>query len=307
MLKLPSGVVRLYGLETLDLRDTHIEELPTGIIQLVKLQHLLIARYPYFDTALGEMKIPNGIGTMKNLQAISGFNIMKSSLCAVEELGDLTGLKELHLQLDGGGSQEYKRHEEMLLSSLCKLGAYKLQSLRLHSPDSTPIQFLESWSPLPYNLQIFWMTTNYDLPKLPKWIVPALTSLAYLNINLIEATEEDLQILGHMPALLCLSITIGTVQKERLTVQGVGFLCLKEFSLICDYYVKSAIYLTFKERALPKLEKLELPFFVLVAEAYGFYLGLGHLPCLRDAEVTLCDDDDTSYESNSAAAAAIRN
>uniref|UniRef100_A0A453Q1X2 Disease resistance protein RPM1 n=1 Tax=Aegilops tauschii subsp. strangulata TaxID=200361 RepID=A0A453Q1X2_AEGTS len=307
MSKLPSGIVRLYGLETLDLRNTDIKELPAGIIKLVKLQHLLIVRYNRFVGPVGNTKIPDGIGNMRNLQAISGFNIIKSSLCAVEELGNLTGLKELHLQLDGGGSQEYKRHEDMLLSSLCKLGTCKLQSLHTYSCDSRPLQFLDSWSPLPGNLKIFQMTTSFSyLPKMPKWTVPALTSLAYLKINLIEATEEDLRILGEMPALLCLSITINTVQKERLTVQGVGFPCLKEFCLIRATCRASAVYLTFEEGAMPKVEKLELLLFVLVAEAYGFYLGLGHLPFLRDAEVTLYNDADTSSEIKSAAGAAIR-
>ncbi|VAI62982.1 unnamed protein product [Triticum turgidum subsp. durum] len=306
MLKLPSGIVRLYGLETLDLRDTYIEELPTSIIQLIKLQHLLTAIYPYSnDNPRGKTKIPDGIGNMKNLQAISGFNIIKSSLCAVEDLGNLTGLKVLHLQLDGGGSQEYRRHEEMLLSSLCKLSTCKLQSLWIRTSNSTPLLFTDSWSPLPYNLQMFQMTTDTYLPKMPKWIVPALSSLAYLNINLNEVTEEDLWILGEMPALLCLNLTVNTVQKERLTIQGVGFPCLKEFYFIRDY--DCAVYWTFEEGALPKLEKLELPFSVSAAEANGSQLGLGHLPCLREAEVTLCNDNDTSYKSNSAAAAAIRN
>ncbi|XP_073358717.1 disease resistance protein RGA5-like [Aegilops tauschii subsp. strangulata] len=238
------------------------------------------------------------------MQAISGFNIIKSPLRAVEELGKLNRLKELHLLLDGGGSQEYKRHEEMLFSSLCKLVTCKLQSLWIYSPDSTPIQFLDSWSPLPYSLQTFWMTSSYYLPKMPKWIVPALTSLSYLNINLIEATEEDLRLLGEMPALLCLNITFNTFQKERLTVQGIAFPCLKELYLICW---ESAIYLTFEEGALLKLEKLVVPFFVSAAEAYGFYLGLGHLPCLRDAIFTLCNYVGTSSVSYSAAATAIRN
>nr|UBY07001.1 NBS-LRR disease resistance protein [Dasypyrum villosum] len=301
MSKLPSGIVKLYGLETLDIRNTQIEELPTGIIQLGKLQHLLTARYP---GPHGEIKLPNGIGNMRNLQVISGFNIIKSPLRAVEELGNLNRLKELHLQLDGGGSPEYKRHEEMLFSSLCKLVTCKLQSLWIYSPDSTPIQFLDSWSPLPYNLQTFWMTTSYYLPKMPKWIVPALTSLSYLNINLIDATEDDLRMLGEMPALLSLSITFNTFQKERFTVHGIAFPCLKELYLICW---ESAIYLTFEEGALPKLEKLVVPFNVSVAEEYGFYLDLGHLPCLRDAIFTLCNYVGTSSVSCSAAAAAIRN
>ncbi|KAF7086894.1 hypothetical protein CFC21_090149 [Triticum aestivum] len=304
MSKLPSGIVRLYDLETLDLRNTHIEELPTGIIQLVKLQYLLIARYCPSGDPYGETKIPYGIGDMRNLQVISGINIFKSSLCAVEELGSLTGLKELYLQLEGGGSQEYKRHEEMLLSSLCKLGTCKLQSLCIISCDSTPLQFLNSWSPLPDNLQIFSMCSNYYLPKMPKWIVRALTSLAHLDINLVEATDEDLRILGEMPSLLCLSITFKTVQKERLTIQGVAFQCLREFFIIRSASCASAIYLTFEEGALPKLDKLRLPLFVSLAEAYGFYLGLGHLPCLRAVEVTIYNG--ILFKSTSAAIVAIQ-
>nr|UBY06975.1 NBS-LRR disease resistance protein [Dasypyrum villosum] len=295
LFNLPRGVVRLYGLETLDLRNTYIEELPTGINQLVKLQHLLTAH-----SESGNMKIPDGVRNMRNLQVMSGFNITKSSLCAVGELGNLTALKELHVKLDSRGSQEYKRHEEMLLSSVCKLGTCKLQSLWIYSSNSTPLQFLDSWSPLPYNLQMFRMTTNYFLPKMPKWIVPALSSLANLNINLIEATQEDLRILGELPALLYLNITFNTVQKERLSVHDVGFPCLQEFDLIS--HGQSAIYLTFEEGAMPKLKKLELPFFISVAEVYGFYLGLGHLPGLRDVKMTLIP----SYEINSPAVSAIR-
>ena len=301
MSNLPSGIVRLYGLETLDLRDTNITKLPTGIIQLVKLQHLLTARDPESnDNPCGRMKIPNGIGNMRNLQVISGFNITDSSLYTIEELGNLTHLKELHVQFDGG-----RWHEEMLLSSLCKLGSSKLQSLRIYSNYSTPLQFLDSWSPLPYNLQVFRMSTDYYLPKMPKWIVPALDSLAYLDINLIEVTEEGLRILGEIPALLCLNLSISSVQKERLAIQGIGFPCLKEFCIIRATHCASAIYLTFEEGAMPKLEKLELPMFISVAEAYGFYLGLGHLPCLRDARVTRCEDYDTPYQSK-ATVTAIR-
>jgi disease resistance protein RPM1 len=186
--KIPSGIVRLYDLETLDLRDNDIEELPSRIVQLTKLQYLLLAPSVLFSNGGLITKIPDGIGNMSNLRVITGFNITKSSLGAVAELGNLTSLNELQLQLDSKGSEEYMRHEEMLLSSLCKLGSCKLQSLWLRSDDSTPIQFLDSWTPLPSCLQRFRMTTGYYLPKMPKWIVPALASLAYLNINLVKAT-----------------------------------------------------------------------------------------------------------------------
>ncbi|CAD6245353.1 unnamed protein product [Miscanthus lutarioriparius] len=178
---IPPGIVRLYNLETLDLRDSYyIEELPSRIVQLTKLQYLLVTRFHFLGG--GHIKIPDGIGNMSNLRIITVINITKSSLGAVAELGNLTSLNELHLQLDFMD----KRHEEMLLFSLCKLGSYKLQSLWIVSPDSTPLQFLDSWSPLPSSLQRFRMNTYYYLPKIPKWITPALASLAYLDINLVK-------------------------------------------------------------------------------------------------------------------------
>ncbi|PUZ53247.1 hypothetical protein GQ55_5G038100 [Panicum hallii var. hallii] len=298
--KLPSGIVRLYGLETLDLSGTYIEELPPEIVQLIKLQHLLASL-----GARGRVKIPNGIGNMRNLRVISGFNVIKSSLGAVEELGNLTALNELHIELDGGGSQEYKRHEEMLLSSLCKLGGCKLQSLIIFAENPTPHQFLDSWSPLPSSLKSFQMIADYNFPKMPKWISPKLTRLAYLDINLEEITEEDLRILGEMRALLSLLLFVNGAQNERIVVRGHAFPCLKEFRLFIDNSGARPTYVKFEEGAMPKLEKLRVPFFVSVAKAYGFSLGINHLPCLKHADVMLDNRHATSSESK-AAAAAIR-
>jgi disease resistance protein RPM1 len=304
MSEIPSGIVRLYDLETLDLRNNNIEELPSRIIELTKLQYLLIGTSSFLYKSLGMTKIPNGIGNMSNLRVITGFNVTQSSLGAVAELGNLTSLNELHLELDSQGYEEYKKHEEMLLSSLCKLGSCKLQSLWIVSIDSTPIQFLDSWSPLPSCLQRFRMSTSYYLPKMPKWIVPALASLAYLNINLVKATEEDLGILGEMPALISLLLTFNTNQEERLNIRGHGFPCLKELYIYDNY---GAANLLFEEGALPKLEKLDLPFLVSWAKSNGFYLGIGHLPCLKYATITLLNDGGASSSENRAAAAAIRN
>ncbi|XBI36799.1 hypothetical protein VPH35_122255 [Triticum aestivum] len=277
----PSGVVMLHDLETLDLRDTYIQEC----------------------IFYGETTIPSGIGKMKSLCEISGFNITTSSVGAVEELENLTNLTELHVVFNGGGSDKYKKHEEMLLSSLCKLGRYSLRSFRIQCKDSTPLDFLDSWCPLPSSLKLFIMSTSYYLPKPPKWLAPTVTSLTHLNINLSEITEEDINILGRMPALISLELWFKTVRKERLIVQGNGFCSLKEFYFIHSYYFAGARYLLVQEGALPKVEKLQVPFYVSVAEAYGLYLGIGHLPY---AEVSIYNEGGTASESK-AAVVAIRN
>ncbi|RLN24368.1 Disease resistance protein RPM1 [Panicum miliaceum] len=196
---------------------------------------------------------------MRNLRVIPDFNVIRSSLGAVEELGNLTALQELNLSLYGT-SQEYKRHEGMLLSSLCKLGRCKLQSLWIYSTGK-PLQFLDSWSPLPSSLQRFGMTTNYYFPEMPKWITPKLTGLGYIDINLVEITEEDLRILGEMRALLSLDLTFQGVQNGRLIIRGHVFPCLKEFHLsTSSSYVTRDTYLKF-EGAMPKLEMLDVPIF----------------------------------------------
>ncbi|XP_044433642.1 disease resistance protein RGA5 [Triticum aestivum] len=291
--KLPSGIVMLGELETLDLRDTCVQELSSGIVQLIKLQHLLVA--------VGT-KIPNGIGVMRNLRVILGFNITRSPVAAVEDLGDLTRLSELDIYLDGGGPEEYKRLEQMLLSSLCKLSDGKLMSLRITRYGGS-LEFLDSWSPLPFSLQIFYMSSDCYFVNVPKWIAPTLNSLTYLDINLTELTEKGLLAVGELPTLLCLELWLKTGPKDRLIiVKDMGFPSLREFSISGE----AEAYVTFMKGAMPRLEKLGIPCLVSVATTYDFYIGIEHLTCLKQVIVVLGTDGCAPSESK-AAAAAIRN
>ncbi|VAH12865.1 unnamed protein product [Triticum turgidum subsp. durum] len=297
--ELPSAVVMLRDLETLDLRETEIRDCPARIVQLTKLRHL--------PSDMDHAKIPIGIGNMTNLREFTGFDITMSSVGAVKELGSLINLKVLHVwfTMKDEESQEYKIHAEMFHSSLCKLGSYKLQSVCIDGGYSYPFELLDSWSPLPSCLQRFEMgSTHYCLSKLPKWITPALTSLAYLEINLSVITEEVLGILGELPALLSLKLYTNTVHKDRLVLPGKGFGCLKE--LVYEPFDEGAGTLLFEEGALPKLEQLELWLSVSVAKAYGFYLGIEHLPYLKDVRVLL-QNRDATYCEVEAAEVAIRN
>uniref|UniRef100_J3N0Q8 Disease resistance R13L4/SHOC-2-like LRR domain-containing protein n=1 Tax=Oryza brachyantha TaxID=4533 RepID=J3N0Q8_ORYBR len=262
--------------------------MPTEFCRLTKLQHLL--------GNFLRLKLPNGIGNMRNLRLLSGINISNSSASAVVELGELAGLRELQICLSDEPS-ECKPTEETLLASLCKLGSHKLQSLHILCGSS--YEFLDRWFPLPCSLRLFRMSTSYYVQQLPKWVKPALTNIAYLDINLREIKEEDLKSLGELVALLSLHIWLMPDPKEQLTVQSMGFQCLKEFVLVCKAYLK------FENGAMPKLEKLEVPFHVLMAKSNGFYFGINNLLCLKEAEVRIygvnAEDSDTE-----AAIAAIR-
>ncbi|KQK12069.1 putative disease resistance RPP13-like protein 3 [Brachypodium distachyon] len=290
--KLPQGIVMLGDLETLDLRGTGVQDLPSGIVRLIKLQHLLVQ---------SGTKIPNGIGDMRNLRVLSGFTITQSRVDAVEDLGSLTSLHELDVYLDGGEPDEYKRHEEMLLSSLFKLGRCKLLTLRINRYGGS-LEFLGSWSPPPSSLQLFYMSSNYYFQYVPRWITPALSSLSYININLIELTDEGLHPLGELPSLLRLELWFKARPKDRVTVHG--FPCLKEFNISSNH---ASAYVTFVKGAMPKLEIFGLQFDVSVAKTYGFYVGIEYLTCLKHVRVRLYNNGATPSESKAAAAAAIRN
>jgi disease resistance protein RPM1 len=82
---------------------------------------------------------------------------------------------------------------------------------------------------------------------------------------------------------------------------------LKEFYLVTPTYDGArATYLKFEEGAMPKLEKLDVPFFVSAAKEYGVNLGINHLPCLKHVVVRL-ENEHATYSESQAAAAAIRN
>jgi disease resistance protein RPM1 len=246
---------------------------------------------------------------MKNLRVITGVNATMSPADALEELGNLTCLNELFVHLDCGGSKcggpdAYMTHEEKLFSSLHKLiMSYELRSLHIYSRDSHSLEFLESWSPMPSALQTFIMITSYYFTNIPKWIAPALTSLASLVINVTELSEDGLHTLGELPALLRLILKIGPVG-YRITVQGVGFPSLMHFQLTST----KGINVTFLNGAMPNLEglsliRLELP--VSVGRNDDFYLGLVHLPCLKAVYVSF-DSEVTNKSEVIAARAAIQ-
>lgn len=178
--ELPSGIVMLHNLGTLDVRSLETEELPPAIVLLTKLQYLFTGEF---------CKVPNRIGNMKNLREINCFNITESSLASVEDLGNLTRLNTLSLWWDY--EEDHKRHEEIILSSLCKLSSCKLHSLHIATGGGS-MDFIDSWSPPASSLRMFEMDGDTYLRNVPKWISPGLTSLTHLGINLTELREEDL-------------------------------------------------------------------------------------------------------------------
>ncbi|KAF7096851.1 hypothetical protein CFC21_098741 [Triticum aestivum] len=282
-----------------DLMETCLHELPlTRIVRLITLQHLLISSESW--TQKRKWKIPVGIENMRDLLELSGFSVSSSSLGAVQHLGYLSSLTKLCIQLYDGGPEEDKRHEEALLSSLCKLGTWKLRYLWIHKLRGS-LEFLNTWSPPPLSIEIFRISGDSWFTNIPKWIAPELTNLLHLEISLTELRQEGLRTLGNLPGLLHLKLSLVAEPVERITVEGVGFPNLKKFVI----YSVAGSHIMFMEGAMPELEKLNVRLHVPLANKYGFYLGIQHLPCLEEVAVSFYEVAVAPFKIM-AAAAAIR-
>jgi hypothetical protein len=275
---LPPQIGDLQTLETLDIRDTNIEELPGTITSLVQLKYIISGGHTW-----GKIKLPDGIGSMTSLRAISGFDICRSSINAVQELGNLKCLRELAINWTDFTSGNMK-HQEAMLRTLGKLGTSNLQSLAVCSRNLGSLEFFDSWSPPPSRLQKFRLSAYYFLPRVPRWMV-SLCNLIYLNINIAKLTDEDIHILRELPSLLHLDLWLRSPQKDKIVIHGVGFPYLKELYFSCE-----RTCLTFEQAAMPKLEKLQTTVDVIRAKTYGYQFGIKYLTSLRQIHIqVLCD------------------
>ncbi|XP_037438876.1 disease resistance protein RGA5-like [Triticum dicoccoides] len=289
--KLPSGILMLGNLETLDLETTYVEELPAGITRLTTLRHLI----GFVE------KLPNGIGGMRKLQLLPKFTISSQETNVLEDLGNLTSLEELHLDLGDDVSCEDKICEKVaFLSSLCKLGTCKLRYLDIDAYCSS-LDFLDSWSPLPSSLQSFWAVNRDSFTNVPKWITPALTNLVDLYICLNELTEDGLLTLGQLPSLLRLELW--PLKKFVGTVQATFFPNLK----VLNFTETERAYVSFVKGSAPKLDELSMPFSVSAAKVNGFYSGIEHLHCLKRGTHIQLDSEEATLSDSKAAAAANPN
>ncbi|TKW01764.1 hypothetical protein SEVIR_8G200250v4 [Setaria viridis] len=125
--QLPEEIVNLQFLQTLDVKHNKISRLPSSIVQLRKLMCL----YINWTTI-----VPNGIGNLTCLEQLSRLRINDSTRNIIEELDQLTELRQLSIQLD--------EWNDKLLECLCKL--QKMQELTITVyPGQRSIGGLDAW------------------------------------------------------------------------------------------------------------------------------------------------------------------
>ncbi|XP_037451138.1 disease resistance protein RGA5-like [Triticum dicoccoides] len=293
--ELPEEIGDLSCLKMLDLRGTKVQKLPASVMKLRRLAHL------FLDSSV---KIPNGIQKLQALEMLEEVNVYRQPFQFRRELGQLQNLTKLALNFEGDSipaqENEVEECNKAIASSLCAFPRLRWLTLRGAST------FLQQ-GPLchvPLSVQELIMTKNSHMRQVPKW-VSSLVNLQLLRLEVYEFGQEDVCILGSLPALLILEVTgMGKGSDTSLTVsRNVGFRCLKKFSLgACGWMV-------FEAGSMPKLEKLETGIqFNKQPESHtasgnvlDIGMGLGNLPSLITLKFSIYAWDDSTLAAAQAA------
>ncbi|KAL6855936.1 hypothetical protein ACP4OV_018738 [Aristida adscensionis] len=284
VMELPKQIGKLQKLETLDIRETGIKLLPPGIANLPHLANLLGGRRFYNHSGLWPVSefwglhIPNRFGNLDALETLAQVEITESTSHSITELGRLSRLRKLGVMMfvdDDNSWASLISVLENLSSSLCSLllwRPYGMMNFDSLDSLSRPPMFMRS------------IDFRGQLRRLPKWF-PLLTNLTELTLRATElSAKEDLEVLARLPSLLYLRLHHSAYVETEFAVVASEFPCLKQ--LVIHLAMFEAWKARFHEGALPRLEKLELSLFEQAS--IREVAGIEFLPNLKEVSISTC-------------------
>lgn len=278
--KLPEQIGYLQHLETIDIHCTSVFRLPASFVRLKKLVHLYTRE---------KLVFPDGIASMQALETLDTVGLCRQSSTGtfLQELGELKNLRKLGLDIDNTYGCLNEIEMKAVASSLYKLCANNLHSLRILNDEPPGAGLLlEPWSPAPLSLREL-IIVGESITGVPDWVGSAV-NLQVLELAVSKIRQEDLSIFGGLPSLHVLALYTSKEAKaeDMLTIGGVdGFQCLTVFA----YSVCYGMNLVFAEGSMPKLSNLKIAFNAATTESLTscFDFGMKNLICLSDVHYLL--------------------
>ncbi|KAJ1261659.1 hypothetical protein BS78_09G047400 [Paspalum vaginatum] len=135
--ELPEEIGELQYLQTLDVRDTMLNELPSSVVRLARLVNLLCDHH---------VRLPDGFGSMQALQRLGAIGLSCQPPGFAHELCQLRNLRTLEVRV-------YK-FTKGVASSLPTLGAGSLDSLIITVGARFRKLMMEPWSTTPLSLKL---------------------------------------------------------------------------------------------------------------------------------------------------------
>ncbi|CAL4986442.1 unnamed protein product [Urochloa decumbens] len=282
--QVPEEIGNLQFLQTLDVSGNNTSSLPLSV---VKLRNLMCLRIDI------STRVSTGIGKLTCLEQLSWLHIDGCTANIIEELGQLTELRKLCIQLD--------EWNDKMLECLGKLE--KIEDLKITGNPSRQrsIGGLDSWV-APLHLRDLRTRRSCWFSTLPAWVNPSLLlDLIRLDISVRKLHQVDLEILGRLPALRSLRLEVDNKNLGvlRAFVVGAGsFPCL----VFC--YLRRFLWpMVFQHGAMPRLRDIRfVSYYVMRANEVacsggGLNLGLGNLPSLQSVRAYLFSEGASKEEA----------
>ncbi|KAJ1431109.1 Virus X resistance protein-like, coiled-coil domain [Sesbania bispinosa] len=242
---------KLQNLETLDLKQTSVTELPADILKLKKLRHLLVYQfkvkgYAQFYSKYG-FKAPTEIGILQSLQKLCFVEANQDCGMIIRQLGELSQLRRLGIM--------NLREEDGKAFCLSIERLTNLHALAVTSEGEDKVIDLGFLSSPPPLLQRLYLSGR--LQELPCWI-PSLHGLVRLFLKWSCLKHDPLVYLQDLPSLAHLELL------QAYDCDTMHFRCGK-----------------FKKLKVLGLDKFDGLSQVIV--------GVGAMPCLETLSIGRCE------------------
>ncbi|XP_020179493.1 disease resistance protein RPM1 [Aegilops tauschii subsp. strangulata] len=214
------------------------------------------------------VRVPKGIGNLKELQILETVDVRRTSRKAIKELGELVQLRKLSLAMQGATKQKCK----VLCDAIQKLSF--LRYLVVASDSNGKIEWLHSVSSIPILLRTLGLCGC--LVEIPGWFVNLLHLVKlYLLRSQIKEEGKFMEILGALPSLVHLYLGVGSYIGGKLVFKMAAFANLKKLDI---WSLEQLRELMFEEGTLPQLERIEINYCRLKSGI----IGIKHLASLKE-------------------------
>ncbi|KAM0924417.1 hypothetical protein ACQ4PT_004906 [Festuca glaucescens] len=293
--KLTEKIGDLRCLETLDIRETNIMELPKSICKLERLVNILGGN----KRTMKALKLPMMLGiNMKALRVLSGVAIGGDRI-SYYYFTKSKCLQKLAIYkiISAKGDPDFMD----LISFIKYFHDLSLRALVINDESS---EFFKSYSDCSDHPKLLnALELSGKLVELPKWIVK-MDALTKLTLSLTALRADNLEVLSKICSLLSLTFSLhvakqdqeidAIIEDNKACSDGVilfsvgGFENLKLLRFIAPYVPQ----LSFPDGAVPTLEKLELR-----CSNFDGLVGIRGLKHLQQAHIKIHGETSEATES----------
>ncbi|KAF7070588.1 hypothetical protein CFC21_076095, partial [Triticum aestivum] len=289
---IPSEIEKIQDLETFDVRETNVGDLPKTFGNLKRLRSLLGGS----KKSRKALKMPQEKNKvpMKALRVLSGIEISEGSTTAAS-LDQLTRLRKLAIyKLNIIEGQKTFIDLCSSIQYLCSCG---LQTLAINDVSSNFINSLDSMSAPPRYLIGLELSGMLERP--PKWIVE-LKNLYKLTLSVTVLKTDTFKLIQDLPKLFSLTFTLNAAKDDRdivdileenkqldreIIVPPGGFKSLKLLRFFATLVPRLSFAVT--GEVMPTLERIDMQF-----QAFEGIYGIETLSSLREVHLSVDNQAD---------------